>query len=99
MLFTMMNFLKILFLSSVHTATSCDFPIALYNNQSYTFNGTEVLTGTVGVCADGTLVGYCDVGNIADGTARYFCNALGYLGKLVCNVIISFFNFFCLFNV
>ena len=80
----MMNFLKILFLSSVHTAT-CDFPIALYNNETFTFNGVEGVNGTVGQCEDGVLFGYCDVGNIADGAARYFCNAVGYLGKS-CNM-------------
>ena len=54
------------------------------------------MVGTVGLCEDGILFGYCDVGNIADGAARYFCNAVGYLGKLVCNVII-FLNFFFVF--
>ena len=108
MLFTMVNvFFKILFLSSIHTATappgpppSCNNPeIALYNNQTFPLNGAEAVIGTVGVCADGILFGYCDVGNIADGAARYFCNAVGYLCKLVCNVIISFLKLFCLFNV
>ena len=74
------------FLSSVQTATtppgppsSCNYPeIALYNNQTFTFNGVENVTGTVGQCGDGILFGYCDVGNIADGAARYFCNAVGY---------------------
>ena len=93
-------FFKIFFLSSVHTAmappgppSSCNNPeIALYNNQTYTGNGVEFVIGTVGQCEDGILFGYCDVGNIADGAARYFCNAVGYLGKLVCTVII-----FCVF--
>ena len=94
-------FFKILFLSSVYTVPpSCNYPeIALYNNQTFTFNGVESVNGTVGQCADGILFGYCDVGNIADGAARYFCNAVGYLCKLVCNVIISFLKLFCLFNV
>ena len=86
MLFTMMNLKKILFLSSVHTVTCNNPEIALYNNQTFTGNGVEFVTGTVGACVDGILFGYCDVGNIADGAARYFCNAVGYLGKL-CNVI------------
>ena len=71
------------FLSSQISASLCDGPeISLYNNQTATVNGTEVVNGTFAVCQDGTLIGFCDDGSIDDGAAQMFCNALGYLSKL-----------------
>ena len=56
------------------------------------------MTGTVGVCQNGTLVGYCDDGSIFGGAAQYFCNALEYLCKLSSFLNVVFF-FYLLFNV
>lgn len=52
-------------------------------------NGTEVVTGTVGVCRNGVLSGYCDDGAIFDGAAQQFCNVLGY----VCKCIYTFYRY------
>lgn len=52
-------------------------------------NGTEVVTGTVGVCRNGVLSGYCDDGTIFDGAAQQFCNVLGY----VCKCIYTFYRY------
>ena len=60
----------------------CDGPdISLYNNQTAIVNGLEGVSGTLGLCQDGTLTGFCDDGSIDDGAAQMFCNALGYLCK------------------
>ena len=78
---------------------TCHGPeVSLYNNQTFTQNGIETVTGTVGVCQNGTLVGYCDDGSIFGGAAQYFCNALEYLCKLSSFLNVVFF-FYLLFNV
>ena len=79
---------------------TCHGPeVSLYKNQTFTQNGIETVTGTVGVCQNGILVGYCDDGSIFGGAAQYFCNALGYLCKLSSFLnVIFYFIYFLMFE-